>query len=111
MIKHIHTDSEHTIWLSLIERELIPPHVPMPYLQLPEGWAPSTSFINGGQKLVAASDPADTDTNVFAAFTPLRGDYTSLGSFGNIDYVANTILPNVRPLSHVEVSVWFTCQS
>ena len=42
--------------------------------KVPDGWAASTSFVNGGQKVLAASDPTDTDANVFAAFTPLRGD-------------------------------------
>eukprot|EP00965_Chrysotila_dentata_P060723 2011929-Pleurochrysis_carterae.AAC.1 len=58
-------------------------------------WSPEESELSGGRKLLAATDPADTDFNLFVAFTPIRGDYTSLGSFGNIDFVGSTILPQV----------------
>jgi hypothetical protein len=33
---------------------------------------------------VKASEP---DTNVFVVFTPIRGDYTAVSSFGTIDDV------------------------
>ena len=45
-------------------------------------------------RLVVYSSPTDTDTNCFLAYTPTRPDFTSLGSFGNIDYVAATIVPS-----------------
>ncbi len=47
-----------------------------------------------------AADPADNDANVFIAFTPIRPDYSSLGSFGTIDYVGNTVLPQCGDLSY-----------
>ena len=60
---------------------------------LPSGWELSENELSGGRKLVAAADPQDTNSNVFILYTPLAPDYTSLGSFGNIDYVASTFLP------------------
>ena len=48
---------------------------------------------NGGRRLVTATDPDDSTVNVFIAFTPIRPDFTGLGSFGPIDFVANTLLP------------------
>ena len=39
------------------------------------------------------TSPEDSNSNVFLLYTPLAPDYTSLGSFGNIDYVATTVLP------------------
>jgi hypothetical protein len=60
---------------------------------IPSGWELSENELSGGRKLVAAADPQDPNSNVFILYTPLAPDYTSLGSFGNIDYVANTFLP------------------
>eukprot|EP00308_Calcidiscus_leptoporus_P012836 CAMPEP_0119357302 /NCGR_PEP_ID=MMETSP1334-20130426/5718_1 /TAXON_ID=127549 /ORGANISM="Calcidiscus leptoporus, Strain RCC1130" /LENGTH=226 /DNA_ID=CAMNT_0007371511 /DNA_START=25 /DNA_END=705 /DNA_ORIENTATION=- len=60
---------------------------------LPTGWKTSESELSGGRKLIAAADPADIDFNVFIAYTPIAADYTSLGSFGNIDSVGLTLLP------------------
>jgi len=37
--------------------------------------------------------PGRPAANAFVAATPLRGDYTSLGSFGNLDYVESTVVP------------------
>jgi len=60
---------------------------------IPTGWEPNESEIQGGRTLIAASDPKDVDFNVFIAYTPIRGDYSSLGSFGTVDYVATTMIP------------------
>merc|ERR1712110_945607 len=49
---------------------------------VPTGWTPESSELQDGRALIAASDPSDTDFNVFIAYTPIRGDYNSLGSFG-----------------------------
>ena len=69
--------------------------------ELPEGWnAASPQQLGDGRRLVLATDPADESTNVFVAFTPIRPDYSALGSFGTIDYVANTVLPQCGDLSY-----------
>jgi hypothetical protein len=60
---------------------------------VPESWELSENELQGGRRLVAAVDPSDNDLNAFVAFTPIQADYPSLGSFGTIDYVAGTILP------------------
>lgn len=81
---------------------------------VPEGWDQSTQRLPDGRKLSLAvgasfptartrrpphgvlsprADPQDKDANVVAVYTPLAPDYTSLGSFGTIDYVASTLLP------------------
>jgi len=68
---------------------------------VPEGWnAASPQQLGDGRRLVLATDPADESTNVFVAFTPIRPDYSALGSFGTIDYVANTVLPQCGDLSY-----------
>ena len=60
---------------------------------LPKGWTATPQELADGRKLVVASDPQDESANVFVAFTPIRPDYSSLGSFGTIDYMAATIIP------------------
>lgn len=62
--------------------------------KLPAGWAaPQTQSMADGRQLVVAADPSDPDFNVFFATTPIQADYSSLGSFGNLDYVGTTFLP------------------
>lgn len=62
---------------------------------LPSGWTAVPQNLPDGRRLVISTDPSDEtkNTNVFLAFTPTRPDYSSLGSFGNIDYVASTLIP------------------
>merc|ERR1740123_763665 len=60
---------------------------------LPKGWEPITTSLTT-RILVAAADPKDPDFQVNLLFTSIASDYTSLGSFGTIDYVAaNTVIP------------------
>ena len=67
---------------------------------VPTGWTATPSELSDGRRLVLAADPVDESSNVFIAFTPIRPDYSALGSFGNIDYVANTVLPQCGDLSY-----------
>jgi len=60
---------------------------------IPAAWTVSESELSGGRKLVVASDPSNVDFNAFIAFTPIAGDYSSLGSFGNLESVGATLLP------------------
>lgn len=60
---------------------------------VPSGWEAVPQELADGRKIVLASDPSDENANVFIAYTPIRPDYSSLGSFGTIDYVASTVIP------------------
>jgi len=60
---------------------------------VPVGFSTSASDMSGSRSLVVAADPKDADFNVFCAFTPVQADYTGLGSFGTLDSVATTVLP------------------
>lgn len=53
------------------------------------------------RQLVAAVDPTDSNLNAFIVFTPIAADYTSLGSFGTIDYVC-CARSDERPVLHVK---------
>ena len=39
-------------------------------------------------------DPTNTETNAFVLFTPVQPDYSGLGSFGTIESVARTVIPD-----------------
>ncbi|KAL1519431.1 hypothetical protein AB1Y20_022954 [Prymnesium parvum] len=60
---------------------------------VPSSWTVSESELSGSRKLIIAADPSDIDFNAFIAFTPIAGDYSSLGSFGNLESVGATVLP------------------
>mmetsp|Transcript_31048 Transcript_31048/g.41031 ORF Transcript_31048/g.41031 Transcript_31048/m.41031 type:complete len:236 (-) Transcript_31048:407-1114(-) len=61
--------------------------------EVPSDWDESETIVSGGRKVVVFTNPQKPETNAFYAFTPLRGDYTSLGSFGTLDYVESVVLP------------------
>lgn len=62
---------------------------------LPSDWTQSVQQLPDRRKIVLYIKPnSEQKTLVFMAFTPVRDDYTSLGSFGSADEVAEaTILP------------------
>ena len=60
---------------------------------IPKGWTAVPNELADGRVLVAATDPMDPEFNLYIIFSPIAGDYTSLGSFGTIDYVAGTVIP------------------
>lgn len=63
-------------------------------LQIPSKWQASTKELFDRRRLLVWTDPDDAAVAVFIAYTPVRDDYTSLGSFGSVDQVAaQTILP------------------
>lgn len=66
--------------------------------EVPASWQKSEQEISGGRRLVIWVDPKDPDTNCFVAYTPVRGDYMSLGSFGPVDAVAMTVVPKAPNL-------------
>ena len=60
--------------------------------KVPEGWTESTQELPDRRKIVLFSK--DSTPIMFVAYTPIRDDFTSLGSFGSVDQVASqTILP------------------
>ena len=63
-------------------------------LQVPSSWTPSEQTLSDRRTLKLWMDPTDSQTFLFIAYTPVRDDFTSLGSFGSVDQVAaQTILP------------------
>lgn len=64
-------------------------------IDLPAGWTESVQTLPDRRKIVLYIKPdSDQKTLIFLAYTPVRDDYTSLGSFGSVDEVAEaTILP------------------
>mmetsp|Transcript_17187 Transcript_17187/g.47078 ORF Transcript_17187/g.47078 Transcript_17187/m.47078 type:complete len:223 (+) Transcript_17187:134-802(+) len=72
-------------------------------LNIPSEWTASVQELPDRRKLNIWMDPKDPKSLVFIAFTPVRDDFTSLGSFGSVDQVAvQTILPKGQ-LAGVEV--------
>lgn len=64
-------------------------------IQMPTSWNASTQSLPDRRKIQLYIDPnSNQKTLVFIAYTPVRDDFTSLGSFGSVDQVAQTtILP------------------
>ena len=60
---------------------------------VPDRWVQLSGDVSGGRQLVLYADPDNSDTNAFVLITPVRGDYTSLGSFGSIEVVQATVMP------------------
>lgn len=66
-------------------------------LSIPSDWTLSEQRLADRRTLKVWTDPTDAATAVFVAFTPVRDDFTSLGSFGSVDQVAQqTILPKAQ---------------
>ncbi|CAN0297219.1 unnamed protein product, partial [Ectocarpus fasciculatus] len=63
--------------------------------QVPDGWERSDAEISGRRKIVVYTSPTTPGANAFVAYTPARGDFTTLGSFGTLDQVSKTVLPEV----------------
>eukprot|EP00568_Trieres_chinensis_P001823 CAMPEP_0183305276 /NCGR_PEP_ID=MMETSP0160_2-20130417/10070_1 /TAXON_ID=2839 ORGANISM="Odontella Sinensis, Strain Grunow 1884" /NCGR_SAMPLE_ID=MMETSP0160_2 /ASSEMBLY_ACC=CAM_ASM_000250 /LENGTH=271 /DNA_ID=CAMNT_0025468453 /DNA_START=122 /DNA_END=937 /DNA_ORIENTATION=- len=66
-------------------------------ISVPSSWEKSVQKLSDRRKIVFYVDPesgADDKTLFFAAYTPVRDDFTGLGSFGSVDQVAQMfILP------------------
>lgn len=72
-------------------------------IQLPSGWTKTEQTLPDRRRIVLYIKPdSNQKTLVFLAYTPVRADFTSLGSFGTVDEVAQmTILPKGE-LANVE---------
>ena len=63
-------------------------------LKVPADWQQSEQTLPDRRKLSMWRDPTDESTLLFIAYTPVRDDFTSLGSFGSVNEVAaQTIMP------------------
>jgi len=61
--------------------------------QVPESWTESKQTLPDRREIIVFADESSTPV-MFLAYTPIRDDFTSLGSFGSVDQVASmTILP------------------
>ena len=57
--------------------------------KVPTGWEKSIQSLPDRRKIVLYIKPgSDQKTLVFIAYTPVRSDFTSLGSFGSVDEVS-----------------------
>ena len=62
---------------------------------VPAAWeklTDSRDVLSEDRRLVVYANKNDSDENAFIAFTPVRGDYSSIGSLGNLDAVAQNII-------------------
>ncbi|CAB1100376.1 unnamed protein product [Ectocarpus sp. CCAP 1310/34] len=66
---------------------------------VPDGWERNDAEISGRRKIVVYTSPTTPGANAFVAYTPARGDFTSLGSFGTLDEVSKTVLPQATDVS------------
>jgi hypothetical protein len=58
-------------------------------MKVPSTWEKSTQSLPDRRKIVLYVKPdSDKKSLVFVAYTPVRSDFTSLGSFGSVDEVA-----------------------
>lgn len=68
-------------------------------VQFPSSWTNTVQDLSGRRKGIFYTDPNSKDPETdtietlgFIAFTPLRDDFTGLGSFGSVDNVAQTVI-------------------
>ena len=71
---------------------------------VPDRWVQLSGDVSGGRQLVLYADPDNSDTNAFVLITPVRGDYTSLGSFGSIEVVQATVMPYGDGIEYTKVT-------
>ena len=67
---------------------------------VPSDWVKLSGDPGGGRKMELYADPNNADTNAFALITPVRGDYTSLGSFGSVEVVQDTVMPKAEDITY-----------
>ena len=67
---------------------------------VPADWVKLSGDPGGGRKMELYADPNNADTNAFALITPVRGDYTSLGSFGSVEVVQDTVMPAAPDITY-----------
>lgn len=85
-------------------------------ISVPKTWTKSSQSLPDRRKIdlyVDESTPASEDkTLMFLAYTPVRDDFTSLGSFGSVEEVAqSTILPKGQIMGEETTSKLMSAES
>ena len=89
-------------------------------IDVPSAWVKSEQSLPDRRKIVLFVDPVtgvegsggDDKTLLFAAYTPVRDDFTSLGSFGSVESVGQmTILPKGSVAMEETESVMISAES
>ena len=85
-------------------------------ISVPKSWTKSSQSLPDRRKIdlyIDESAPASEDkTLLFLAYTPVRDDFTSLGSFGSVDEVAqSTILPKGQIMGEATTSKLIQAES
>mmetsp|Transcript_18906 Transcript_18906/g.41195 ORF Transcript_18906/g.41195 Transcript_18906/m.41195 type:complete len:259 (-) Transcript_18906:116-892(-) len=85
-------------------------------IKVPKSWTASTQSLPDRRKMKLYIDPStsekDDKTLLFLAYTPVRDDFTSLGSFGSVDEVAQaTILPKGEMMGESTTSKLLSAES
>ncbi|CAM9914531.1 unnamed protein product [Choristocarpus tenellus] len=62
--------------------------------EVPTGWERAEAEISGRRKLVVFASSKTPGANAFITYTPVKPDFTSLGSFGSLDEVSKNVLPD-----------------
>jgi hypothetical protein len=77
-------------------------------VKVPAGWETSVQSLPDRRRIVLYIKPdSNQKTLFFIAYTPVRADFTSLGSFGSVDAVSCTCLCDVRLDSFQEADTSF----
>uniref|UniRef100_A0A7R9ZSX9 PsbP C-terminal domain-containing protein n=1 Tax=Craspedostauros australis TaxID=1486917 RepID=A0A7R9ZSX9_9STRA len=82
-------------------------------IKVPAGWDFSEQELADRRKIKLYLEPnSNRKTLFFMAFTPVRDDFTSLGSFGSVDQVAQTtILPKGKIMGEENSSTMLSAES
>ena len=85
-------------------------------ISVPKSWTKSSQSLPDRRKIdlyIDESTPANEDkTLLFLAYTPVRDDFTSLGSFGSVEEVAqSTILPKGQIMGEETTSKLLSAES
>ena len=85
-------------------------------VSVPKSWTKSSQSLPDRRKIdlyIDESAPSSEDkTLLFLAYTPVRDDFTSLGSFGSVDEVAqSTILPKGEIMGEATTSKLYAAES
>ena len=85
-------------------------------VSVPKSWTKSSQSLPDRRKIDLYFDesapPSEDKTLLFLAYTPVRDDFTSLGSFGSVDEVAqSTILPKGEIMGEATTSKLIAAES
>lgn len=78
-------------------------------IKIPSQWEKQVKTLPDRRKIVLFIDPTVDKTLFFAAFTPIRDDFTQLSSFGSVDQVGVSYLNSKLSFSPIWVS--YRCHS